>query len=255
MENFKILSGTTCIVTGAGGGIGKGMAQALALSGANVVIAARREENGIPAAEEISSQGGSALFVKCDVTQRSEIDAAIQASLEAFGGLNCFIHNALSYAGKSSQFIETLEDAWESLKGTAIRATYDCAQLAYPELLKTGGSYVILSSSAGVEGSSNLPMYGLAKAAQRGIAKSLAKEWGPDVRVNLINPVAMTPAMERAYKMSPELEVRLTERTPLRRIGDPAEDIGPAAVFLASPLSRFITGQTVTVDGGNFLGL
>jgi len=97
---------------------------------------------------------------------------------------------------------------------------------------------------------------GMVKAAQRGFGKSLAREWGPEgIRVNLIGPVAMTPALVVAYKANPVLESRLVKRTPLQRVGDPATDIGPAAVFFASDLARFVAGQTLIVDGGGFMGL
>jgi len=107
-----------------------------------------------------------------------------------------------------------------------------------------------------MEGSASLPVYAMVKAAQRTLAKGLAAEWGADgIRVNCIAPVALTPAMERAYGENPVLHERLLERTPLGRIGDPLDDVGPVAVFLASEMARFITGQTLCVDGGGFLGL
>ena len=137
-----------------------------------------------------------------------------------------------------------------------MRASFDAAQVAHPHLAAAGGSFLLLTSAAGMEGSANLPVYAMVKASQRALAKSLSREWGPDgIRVNCIAPVARTPAMERAYLANPELEDRLVGRTPLRRVGDPTDDIGPVAVFLASDLARFVTGQTVVVDGGGFLGL
>lgn len=258
-----ILAETTCIVTGAGAGVGKGVATALAMNGANVIIAARRAENGQPTADEINERAkngdgetsGHATFVKCDVNVQADIESAVSQAVEIYGRLDCFIHNALSSAGTPMKYIETLEEAWEAMNATAVRPCYYSARAAHSELKKTNGSLVLVSSSAGVEGSGSLPIYGAVKAAQRSIAKSLAKEWGPDVRVNLLNPVAMTPAMERGYKKNPELEERLLSRTPLGYIGDPENDIGQATVFLASQLSRYVTGQTLTVDGGNFMGL
>ena len=114
----------------------------------------------------------------------------------------------------------------------------------------------MMTSAAGMEGSPNVPAYAMVKASQRALAKSLAGEWGSSgVRVNCIAPIAMTPAMASAFRANPDLESRLAARTPLGRIGDPAADIGPVAVFLASDLSRFVTGQTVVADGGGFLGL
>jgi len=147
------------------------------------------------------------------------------------------------------------DDTWQAMLGTAVRASYLCAQVAYPHLEANQGSLILITSAAGVEGSPYLPAYGVAKAAQRGLAKSLAREWGPaGVRVNSIGPVAMTPAMETVAETSPVFtDGLLVGRTPLRRIGDPEPDIGPVAVFLASDLARYMTGQTLMVDGGGFM--
>lgn len=255
LETSQLLKGASCIVTGAGAGVGKGIALALAAAGANVVVAARRIENGGPVADEINARGHSATFIQCDVGSRADIENTIAQTCDLYGGLDCFIHNALSSAGQAFQYLETIDEVWESMKTTAIRASYYSAQAAYLELKKSKGSLILLSSSAGVEGSESLPIYATAKAAQRAIAKSLAKEWGPEVRVNLLNPVAMTPAMKKAYGANPMLQEKLEGRTPLGYIGDPEQDIGKAVVFLASHLADFITGQTLTVDGGNFMGL
>ena len=125
-----------------------------------------------------------------------------------------------------------------------------------PQLRERSGTLILITSAAGVEGSPYIPAYGVVKAAQRGLAKSLAREWGPlGIRVNCIGPVAWSPAMERSAEGSPVfLEGRLLDRTPLRRIGEPEADIGPVAVFLASDMSRYVTGQTIIADGGGFTG-
>ena len=101
-----------------------------------------------------------------------------------------------------------------------------------------------------------LPAYGMAKGALRGFAKSLAREWGPlGVRVNLVSPLARTPAMDNAIREDPPLADRLARRVPLGRLGDPETDVGAAVAFLAGPDSSFLTGQTMVVDGGRFMGL
>jgi NAD(P)-dependent dehydrogenase (short-subunit alcohol dehydrogenase family) len=134
-----------------------------------------------------------------------------------------------------------------------VRASFWCAQASYG--LKASSAVSSHHLARGHEGSGDRGL-GAVKGAQRGFAKSLAREWGPHgVRVNLIGPVAMTPAMEKAYAANPALEARLVGRTPLRRIGDPEADIGAVAVFLASDMARFVTGQTIIADGGGFLGL
>jgi NAD(P)-dependent dehydrogenase (short-subunit alcohol dehydrogenase family) len=252
----RLLDGKTAIVTGAGGGVGEGIARAMAAHGANVVIAARRPDNGEPVAASIRDQGGEATFVQCDVASRSSIEATVAATVERYRRLDSMVHNALAPVGPPTKVHELPPDTWQAMLSTAVRASYDCAQVAYPQLKANRGSYILITSATGVEGSPTLPVYGMVKAAQRGFGKSLAREWGPDgIRVNLIGPVAVTPALEVAYAANPILEERLVARTPMRRVGDPTDDIGPIAVFLASDLAHFMAGQTLMIDGGGFMGL
>ena len=248
------LEGRTVVVTGAGGGVGEGIALACAAAGAGVVVAARRTETGDPVAAEIERRGGHAVSVRCDVTSARDVHAAVERAVSAFGSLDCMVHNALAPVGEPRPVTDVDDDTFRSMMGTAVRASYLSASAAYPHLAASRGSLILLSSAAGVEGSPYLPAYGMVKAAQRGLAKSLAKEWGPaGVRVNCIGPVAMTPAMELVAETSPVFtDGLLIGRTPLRRIGNPEADIGPVAVFLASEQARYMTGQTLMVDGGGF---
>ena len=249
----ELLERKTVVVTGAGGGVGEGIALACADAGANVIIAARRTETGDPVAAEIQRRGGRALSLRCDVTVRTDVDAAVAAAVAEFGALDCMVHNALAPVGPPSPIAEVADDTWHGMLGTAVRGTYLCATAAHPHLAMSGGTLILIASAAGVEGSPYLPAYGMVKAAQRGLAKSLAQEWGPQgIRVNCIGPVAMTPAMERVADTPLFTDGLLVGRTPLRRIGDSETDIGPVAVFLASDLSRYMTGQTLMVDGGGF---
>jgi NAD(P)-dependent dehydrogenase (short-subunit alcohol dehydrogenase family) len=250
-----LLDGRTVVVTGAGGGVGEGIALACATHGANVVIAARRTETGDPVAAEIGRRGGRALSIRCDVTSRTDVDAVVAATVAEFGALDVMVHNALAPVGPPRPIEDVPDETFSSMLGTGVRASYLCAQAAYPHLVASGGTLILITSAAGVEGSPYLPAYGVVKGAQRGLAKSLAREWGPQgVRVNCIGPVAMTPAMAVAAETSPVFtDGLLIGRTPLRRIGDPEPDIGPVAVFLASDLSRYMTGQTLMVDGGGFM--
>ena len=255
-DTTQLLAGKVAVVTGAGAGVGKGIAEAYAQHGGAVVIAARRAENGEPTAEAIRNAGGQAQFYKCDVVSRDDIDSAVSFAVETYGRLDCMVHNALSSVGDACTVQDSPPGIWEDMRTTAVRASFDSAQAAYPELKKTQGNLVLVTSTVGVEGSAHLPIYAIVKAAQRGLTKSLAKEWGADnIRVNAISPVAYTPAMERAYEVIPILEQALAEATPLGRVGDPTSDIGPTVVFLASDLARYVTGQTITVDGGTFTGL
>jgi 3-oxoacyl-[acyl-carrier protein] reductase len=253
----QLLIGRTAIVTGGGQGVGEGIARALAAAGANVVIAARRVETGEPAAQAIRDRGHQAICIPCDVASRADIERTVAATITEFGALDIVVHNAVSGVGPVAQVQDASDDVWEGLLHTALRASFNLAQVALPHLRERHDStLILLTSPAGVEGSADRATYGAVKAGQRGFAKSLAREWGPlGVRVNCIGPVAMTPAMARAYEANPDLESRINARTPLGRIGDPEADIGAVAVFLASDMARYVTGQTLIVDGGGFLGL
>ena len=253
----QLLIGRTAIVTGGGQGVGEGIARALAAAGANVVIAARRVETGEPAAQAIRDRGHRAICMPCDVASRADIERTVADTVAEFGALDIVVHNAVSAVGPVAEVQDGSDEVWEGLLHTALRASFNLAQVSLPHLGERDGStLILLTSPAGVEGSADRATYGAVKAGQRGFAKSLAREWGPlGIRVNCIGPVAMTPAMARAYEANPQLEARINARTPLGRIGDPEADIGAVAVFLASDMARYVTGQTLIVDGGGFLGL
>ena len=251
----SLLTGRVALITGGATGIGLGLATAMARAGAAVVLASRRHRVGETAASNLRADGLDATWIRCDVTIPDDVTAAVEGTATAHGRLDCLIHNALD--GSISGPVETATDEnWATLVATSMRASFDCAQTAHPHLRNTAGSLVLVTSAAGMEGSAARPLYAMAKAAQRGFTKGLADEWGPDgIRVNCIAPVAMTPALAGAIRHDPSLAERLVARTPLGRIGDPINDVGPVAVFLASDLARYVTGQTLVVDGGGFRGL
>jgi NAD(P)-dependent dehydrogenase (short-subunit alcohol dehydrogenase family) len=244
------------IVTGAGQGVGEGIARRLAAEGAIVVIAARRPDTGEPAAEAIRALGGQAVCIVTDVTKREPIEACVAETVERFGRLDIMVHNAFT-GGVPSRLEATPPKAWHGMSRTAAWASFWCGQVAYPHLQTSPvGRYILITSPSAVEGSANIPLYSPAKAAQRAIAKSLAREWGPDgITVNCIAPVAETPALVMAFEKNPALKAAIHARTPLGRVGDPEADIGSVALFLASDDGSYVTGQTIVCDGGSFLGL
>jgi 3-oxoacyl-[acyl-carrier protein] reductase len=171
--------------------------------------------------------------------------------------LDALVHNATSRRSSEPALVEDIDDAlWAEHASVTLRGAYYCAQAALPKLCETSGGLILMTSPAGMEGSRMLAAYGVVKGALRGFGKSLAREWGPlGVRVNLVSPLALTPAMKNAIREDPPLAERLARRVPLGRLGDPDGDIGAAVAFLAGPDSSYLTGQTMVVDGGRFMGL
>ena len=250
------LEGRVAIVTGAGQGVGRGIALALAAQGASVVVAARRAETGEPVAEEVRARGVEGRCFETDVTRREDVFACVERTVAELGRLDVLVHNAIK--APSPHRLESVGiEQWEDLSSVTVWGSRSCAQAAYPHLRASGqGRLVFLTSPAGVEASAGLPLYGPVKAAQRALAKSLAREWGPDgITVNCVAPVAVTPALDKAFTENPELRGRIEARTPLRRLGDPELDIGGVVAFLASDAAGYVTGQTIVCDGGSFTGL
>ncbi|HSA53786.1 MAG TPA: SDR family oxidoreductase, partial [Yinghuangia sp.] len=200
---------------------------------------------------------GVAAAEVCDVTSADAVEAACAAAVKRFGRLDAVVHNATSR--RSSEPVD-LENApvelWDEHAAVASVASYTIARAAYRHLRETSGSYVLLTSPAGMQGSANLSFYAAAKGAQRGFVKSLAREWGADgIRVNGLAPLAVTPALDNAMRLDATMQARITALIPMGRVGDPVEDIGPCAVFLCGPASRYVTGQTLVVSGGRMTAL
>lgn len=247
------LDGRGVVVTGAGRGVGRGVALACAALGADVIVAAPGD-NGAETAATISERGGSGVWVRCDVTRQDDVAAAVDAAA-ARTGLHTMVHNATSRRSSEPARLESLDATlWEDHVSVSLRGAYHAARAALPELERHGGRFIVMTSPAGMEGSTLLPAYGIVKAALRGFAKSLAREWAPlGVTVAVVSPLAETPAMVAAAEADPGLRARLAGRVPLGRLGDPEHDIGPVVAFLASADANYVTGQTLAVDGGRFL--
>jgi 3-oxoacyl-[acyl-carrier protein] reductase len=256
MTGPEALRGQVVLVTGGGAGLGRALCLACGHAGATVVVAAPGE-NGEQTAGAVRAAGGSATWVRTDVTSAAEVDAAITDTVQRHGGLSAVVHNATSRHSSETVPLADLSLAeWDDHVAVSLRGAYHLARCALPHLADRAGRFVLMTSPAGMEGSTALPAYGGVKGALRGLTKSLAIEWGPaGVTVNCVSPLAMTPALEVAYRRNPVLESRLIKAVPLGRIGDPQTDVAPAVVFLLSDAARYITGHTLVVDGGRFTTL
>jgi len=251
-----LLAGRRVVITGAGGGVGRGIALACAWEGASVIVASPRP-NGVDTVKLIRDRGGEAEWVRCDVTLRGDVEDAIAATVNRWGALDAMVHNATSRRSSEPIRLEAVDaEVWDDHAGVSLRGSLHCAQVALPYLQARHGRFVLMTSPAGIEGSATLPVYGIVKGALRGLTKSLAREWAPlGVTVNAVSPLAATPALEQAIAEDPALATRLAKRVPLGRIGDAETDVGASVAFLLSDAARYITGQTLVVDGGRFMGL
>ncbi|ULE34451.1 SDR family NAD(P)-dependent oxidoreductase [Mycobacterium sp. IDR2000157661] len=249
------LDGLTALVTGAGGGVGRGIALALAAEGAHVIVATR-SETGQAVADEIAARGAHATWARCDVTDQAAV-VAVALATATTGRLDAVVHNATSNSSSQPHRLADVDRAlWEDHFSVSLGGAHHCATAAFPALSQRGGTFLVMTSPAGIEGSATLPLYATMKGALRGFAKSLAREWAPHrITVNVVSPLAYSPAMTAAIAAEPAMEDRLSRRIPLGRIGDPEHDIGSAVAFLVGPSARYVTGQTLGVDGGHYTNL
>jgi NAD(P)-dependent dehydrogenase (short-subunit alcohol dehydrogenase family) len=241
------------LVTGASGGVGRGIAIACGAAGWSVWVAARREAEGRQVADEVTAAGGRGTFVACDVADSDSVGAAVAAVVDREGKLTGAVHNATS--GRSPVPVVPVEVPMDHLRDhvvVSVRGAYLLARHAYPHLVASGGSLVLLTSEAGFGGTMRLAPYAAVKGCVRGLARSWAREWGADgVRVNCVAPLAESPAVSQAMAADPTMAERVLGHHPLGRLGHPVDDIGPVVRFLLSEEAAYVTGQTVMVDGGN----
>ena len=238
------------IVTGSSSGIGRAIAEQFAADGADVVVSSREQDNVDPVADAINDAAGSdghgeAIAVECDVTDRDAVEAMVDATVDAFGGVDTLVNNA--GASFMAGFDDITPNGWQTIVDINLTGTYNCTQIAGDHLAEADGSVVNLSSVAGQQGSPFMSHYGAAKAAVVNLTTTLAYEWaGRGVRVNCVAPgFVATPGVEAQMGVSAD-EIDRTDTD--RRIGESAE-IADLVQFLASPAASFINGQTVTARG------
>lgn len=249
---MKRLNDRVAIVTGAGQGIGRGIALAFASEGANVMVVDIREDNCERVSEELRLRGAEAIPVICDVSNRIEVDACIARAKETFGRIDILVNCAIS-AIATVPLAEITQEEMSVGWSSGLLGTLNCMQACYPAMRGHDAKIINFGSIAGVEGWANTGGYGPVKEAIRSLTKVAAREWGSDgIRVNAICPNADSPGRIEARRLNPELFATLSiENTLCGRVGDPELDIGAAATFLASDDSRYITGHTLMVDGGS----
>ncbi len=247
------VEGRTVIVTGAGQGIGRGMALHLAKNGAAVVVVDWKQHRVERTVDELRALGTEAMGLTADVADHDSIAAMVAAAVERFGRVDALINNAHTFTPKAA-LVDVGEDDLEVNQST-VKGTLWAMQAVYPHMRDVGwGRIVNFASAAGITGMAEYGAYNAAKEAIRALTRTAAREWGRDgIVVNAIAPGAASKRGQQAAARH-EAEYREFLRDhPMGRQGDPEEDIGPVALFLCSDGCRFLTGQTFMVDGGAFL--
>jgi NAD(P)-dependent dehydrogenase (short-subunit alcohol dehydrogenase family) len=248
------LDGKTAIVTGAGQGLGRGIALVLARRGANVVLTGRTESTLSKVLGEIEEAGGTGVFVTGDVGSRNDVRAMVDGAIAAYGGIDILINNAQSSKPGIALIDMTDDDLELTFRSGALGTVY-CMQACYPHLkARGGGSIVNFGSSTAISGDRGFAPYVMAKEAIRGLTRLAANEWGPDnIRVNVVCPAGMSPSAAAFRDADPERFGRVLRSIPLGRMGDEVDDIGRAVAALLSDDLRFLTGATLLLDGGRLL--
>lgn len=241
------LDGHVAVVTGAGAGIGRGIARVFSGAGASVVVSDLRAETAEAVAAEIVADGGEAVGLACDVTREADLEAVVKTALDRFGKLSILVNNAGGGGPKPFDMpMDTFRWAYELNVFSLFRLT----QLAAPHMAAAGeGAVLNISSMAGENKNQRMASYASSKAAVNHLTRNIAFDLGAmGIRINAIAPGAIkTDAL--ASVLNPDIEKAMLKHTPLGRLGE-AEDIAYAALFLCAPASSWISGQVLTVSGG-----
>ena len=244
------LGGLNAIVTGASKGIGRSIAEHLARFGARVVVSSRKLEPCEEVAAGIRAAGGEAVALTCNVSRKEEVEALVEGTRKAFGPVDVMVCNAAvnPYYGPLP---DIPDETYHKIMDSNVLSNIWFSKLVLPDMIgQGGGSFIVVSSVGSIKSSATIGAYAISKAADNQLVRNLALEWGKhNIRVNSILPGLVKTDFARALWDSDAGRERVLNRFPISRLGLP-DDIGPAAVFLASRAGAWLTGQTLVIDGG-----
>jgi len=251
---MKRMEGKVTLITGGGKGIGFGLAKAFAGEGSDLVITGRNEERLLKAQAELEETFGvKVLPIRADGSEEEAVKKVVDKAIEVFGRIDTLINNA--QASKSGlPLVEHTKADFDLAVYTGLYGAFFYMKACYPHLKETKGCVINFASGAGLFGRPGQSSYAAAKEGIRGLSRVAATEWGPDgIRVNVVCPLAMTEQLEQWKSDYPELFQRTIQSIPLGRFADPTQDIGRVCVFLASDDASYITGETISLQGGSGL--
>lgn len=238
------------IITGGAGGIASGMAMAMAKEGAVLALVDINEEAGQKVLAKVREYSPKSIYLTGDLFDVANLPNIVTSVVDQLGKLDVLVNNA--HASKQKPFEEITQEDFDLSFGTGFYPTFYLMKAALPYLKETEGSIINFASGAGLNGQPTQAAYAAAKEAIRGITRVAANEWGKyNININLISPISNSPGVEAWKQAFPDMYEATLKGIPLGRWGEPEEDIGRVAVFLASEDARYITGQTMMVDGGS----
>lgn len=249
------LQDRVAVITGAGDGIGRGIARRFAAAGASVVIAEIDSDSGERVAAELVGEFGvDALFVPTDVAVKADNEAMVQAALDRWGTIDILVNNAWG-GGRLGRVEHKTDEQMEHGMRVGFYGPFWAMQAAYPTMKANGyGRVINICSLNGVNAHMGTAEYNTAKEALRTLSRTAAREWAlTGVVVNVICPGALTASSRAIFAERPELQAQAEASNPMGRLGDPEADIAPVALFLAGDGCRYLTGNTLFVGGGTHI--
>ena len=243
------LSGKVAIVTGGANGIGKATALRLAQASANIAIADLKLEDAKAAVKDIEEYGVKALAVECNILKDDDLVAMVDKVVAEFGTINILINNAGGGGGGRENPAKISVDDIRRDFELNVFSGWRLSQLCVPHMKESGyGSIIFTTSMSSINKSPNMSGYAGSKAAVNHMVANLAHDFGPEVRINAVGPGATrTDALKTV--LTPEIEKKMLSHTPIKRLGE-ADDIAGAMLYFASPVSTWVSGQTIFVNGG-----
>ncbi|MBD5208081.1 MAG: glucose 1-dehydrogenase [Bacteroidales bacterium] len=250
IDSLFDLNGKVAIVTGGGDGIGKGCCEILAAAGASVVVSDISIDKAQSVADSIIADGGKAIAVVCNVLNSNDLAHLVDTAVENYGTVNILVNNAgMGGGGRENPY--NIDRAYvERIYAINLFAPWELSKLVAPHMQKSGyGSIVNITSMSSINNSPSMAIYGSSKAALNHMASNLAFDYGPmGIRINNVGPGA-TRTHALSTVLTPEIEAKMLQHTPIHRLGE-VSDIAGAVLYFAAPISAWVSGQTLMVNGG-----